>query len=415
MIHSNVGLFANPLSLIVRLIPITALSLTAGCDLLLGADPSEVDQFTRHWQSEIITTGRISGLDFAMTDDGDLLTSYVYEESHIQVSRLNGDEWEHLEGPAVSGSGTIARTRIALGPGGEAALLYYSGSDMEIIPIASSLGSSIPLTTLESTRRDTLYPKPDSWRYDSADIAFGPEGRIRAVVSDATDERLWLFRQEDSGWSLGVVPNSASADGKVEIVVSPSGHEHVVFQSYGQGYYYWWRPGEGWWERLKIPDSQPYFLRLRSDETSVLATRLRDMIRVSEEVYNPVLGGPEWHYRTAVENELLFWHNMDLALDTNGFPSLVYMLHQDWDDQFFVWFTSMEMDGSWRTTAVAGNLRIPYFSPFDVRLAREASGRLHIILTTGAVSGVSGADQEHAYQLMHLYSDNPHGDDQQSH
>ena len=85
MIHSNVRRFANPLSLIVRLIPITALSLTAGCDLLLGADPREVDQFTRHWQSEIITTGRISGLDLTMTDDGDLLTSYVYEESHIQV------------------------------------------------------------------------------------------------------------------------------------------------------------------------------------------------------------------------------------------------------------------------------------------------------------------------------------------
>ncbi len=414
MIHSHVKLLANPLSLIVRLIPIAALLLTAGCDLLLGPDPREVDQFAAHWQREIITTGRISGLDFAITDEGDLLTSYVYEESHVQVSRLNGSEWEHLEGPAISGSGTIARTRIASGPGGKAALLYYSGSDMEIIPIASSLGSSIPLATLESIRRDTLYPRPESWRYDSADIAFGSDGRIRAVVSDATDKRLWLFREENSGWSLGVVPNSAFAAGKVEIVVSPSGHEHVVYFANSQGFYYWWRPGEGWWERLKIPDSQPYFLRLRSDETSVLATRQLSRIRVAEEVYDPILDGSYWLIRTAVKNELLFWHNMDLVLDADGFPSLIYILYQDWDEQFQVWFTSLETDGTWRTTAVASNLRIPSFSPFNVRLAREASGRLHIILTTGAVTGVSGVNQEHAYQLMHLYSDNPHGDDQQS-
>jgi len=415
MIHSNIKRFASPLSLIVRLIPITALSLTAGCDLLLGADPKEVDQFTEHWQSEIITPGKISGLDFVISDEGDLLTSYVHDKSHIQVSRLDSDEWEHLEGPAISGSGTIARTRIASGPGGEAALLYYSGSDMEIIPIASSLGSSIPLLTLESSRRDTLYPRPESWRYESADIAFNPDGRIRAVVSDETDKRLWLFREDDSGWSLGIVPNSASADGKVELVVSPTGNEHVVYQANSQGYYYWWRPNEGWWERVKIPDSQPYLLRLRSDETSILATRQLNRIRLAEEGYDPVLDGPVWRLRTAVENELLFWHNMDLALDNNGFPSLIYVLYQDWDDQFQVKFTSMELDGTWSTSTVASNLRVPYFSPFNLRLARDASGRMHIILTTGAVSGVSGTGQEHAYQLIHLYSDNPHGADQKSH
>jgi len=414
MIHSNIKRYANPLSLIVRLILITALSLTAGCDLLLGADPREVKQFTEQWQSEIITTGKISGLDFVISDGGDLLTSYVHEESQIRVSRLNSDEWEHLEGPAISGSGTIAKTRIASGPGGEAALLYYSGSDMEIIPIASSLGSSIPLTTLETTRRDTLYPRPVSWNYDSTDIAFSPDGLIRAVVGDETDKRLWLFREEDSGWSLGIVPNSASTDGKVELVVSPTGNEHVVYQANSQGYYYWWRPNEGWWERVKIPDSQPYLLRLRSDETSILATRQLNRIRLAEEGYDPVLNGPVWRLRTAVENELLFWHNMDLALDNNGFPSIIYVLYQDWDDQFQVKFTSMELDGTWSTSTVASNLRIPYFSPFNLRMARDTSGRIHIILTTGTVSGVSGTNQDYAYQLIHLYTDNPHGADQQS-
>jgi hypothetical protein len=406
--------FSDPLSPIGRLIPVAALLLSAGCDILLGPDPEEARQFTAQWESEIITTGRISGLDLAISDNGDLLTSYVYEESSIRVSRLTGSGWEHLEGPAVSGSGTMARTHIASGPGGDAALLYYSGSDMEIIPVNADLGTPIPLGTLETTRRDTLYPRPEGWHYDSADITFGSDGQIRTVVNDATDGRLWLFRQEVSGWSLGIVPNSGSALGKVEIGMTQNGHEHVVFQANSQGFYYWWRPGHGWWERLRIPDSQPYFLRFRSDETSVLATRQLNRIRVAEEVYDSVLDASFWLIRTAVENELLFWHNMDLALDENGYPCLVYILYQDWDDQFQVWITSLEPDGTWSNSVVASNLRVPYFSPFDTRLERDASGRLHIILTTGAVTGVSGTSQEHSYQLVHLYSDNPHGPDQQS-
>lgn len=394
---------------LLRLVSLLLPLLSSGCGLLLGPDPKPVEQFTAHWEKMIVTSGEISGLDLAISEQGEILASYIHEGANIRVSRFSGGAWTHLDGPSVSGGSFTRKTHIAAGPGGNAALMFFSGSDMHVLPISTTFGNDLALSTLEVTRRDTLFPRPGEWAYESAGLAYGADGRIRAVVRGTAEERLWLFRQEDSGWSLGVVPNSHHVLGTIDLAVSGNGHEHIVFQANSQGLYYWWRPGKGWNERLKIPDSLPYLLRLRADELSVLATRDRFTIHVAEEVYDAVQERCFWLIRTVVEDDLLFWHNLDLVLDENGLPSLIYILYQDWDEQYQLWFTRFESDGTWTRALVASNLRLPYFSPFNVRLAQEASGRMHILLNTGEVVGVSGVGQQHEYQLLHLYSDNPLG------
>jgi|GEM_PF-1569567 len=387
--------------------------LPAGCDLLLGPDPKSVQQFTAQWEREAVAAGEIAGLDLAISDQGEILASYFYEDANIRVSRLEGGEWNHLEGPSVS-SGLPGDTHLATGPGGSAAVLYHSGSGTIILPVGTALGTSIALESLEASRRDTLYPRPQTWTYESADLAFGSDGRMHVVVRGEADDRLWLFRQEASGWSLGIVPNSQYVSKSIDLEVYGDDREHIVFQANNQGVYYWWRPDKGWEERLKIPDSLPYLLKLRQDELSVLVTRDRSIVHVAEEVYDSTGDRYYWRIRTVAEDELLFWHNMDLVLDENGFPSIIYILYQNWDDQYLIWFTQFETDGTWSKALVASNLRLPYFNPFDVRMVREASGRIHILLTTGEVSGISGVSQEREKRLIHLYSDNPLGDPEEN-
>lgn len=387
-----------------------AATLLSGCDLLLGSDPKPVSIFTAQWEQSVVATGKISALDMAITNDGVVLASYIHEGTALRVSRLEGDAWVHLEGPVVSGTGSADYTHIAAGPGGDAALMYASGSDMHILSVGTSLTNELTLSTLEATMRGAYYPRPAAWTHESADLAYGTDGRIRAVLRDADVDRLWLFRQEGNGWSLGVVPGSQNVLGTTELMVGESGYEHVVFQANSQGHYYWRRPADGWMERLRIPDGLPYLLRLRSGDRSVLAMRQRYTIRVAEEVYDTAQGIYKWHVRSVVEDENLFWHNMDLVLDERGFPSLIYILYQDWDEQYQIWFIHLLDDGTWGRAQVAGNLRLPDFSPFNIRMVREASGRIHILLTGGHVAGVSGVNQQWDHHLMHIYSDTPLGD-----
>ena len=390
------------------------LAMLSGCDLLLGPDPTDPGSFQApQWEVRVVTEGEISGLDLALLSDGSPVASYVHEAQVLRVSRLEGGEWISVDGPASGaiegGIGAIS-THIAVAPDGSASVLYGTDSEVSIVQVDGAAGTPLSLASLQVAIRDTLYPPPATWTIESSTLAYGADGRLRVIARDADTSRLWLFREEAGGWTLGVVPFSTNVAGSVQLKVADSGNEHVLFQANSQGFYVWWRPSEKWSERLRFVAGLPYLLRLRADEASVLATRDKSRLQVAEEQYNPAVDRYRWEVREVVNDESLYWHNYDLVLDEMGFPTHIYILGPIRQDRYEVWITRLNMDGSWGKALVAANLQFPVFNPFNVRMVRGSSGRLHVLLTTGERATNSGGTNQWQYRLIHLQSDSPFGD-----
>lgn len=383
------------------LLPFLALLLSS-CDLLLGADPKESNVQNYSWDTTVITTGEIAALDASLTSNGEVAVSYIHRGTILRVSLLDGDSWINYDGPSISGPGSTEYTHVAAGPGGIVSVLYSSGADMHIANLGTTLETHVSLSSLDAELIGSS--RPDNWYHESANLAYGVDGRIRAIVRDADAERLWLFREEESSWRLQAVPGSESVAGPIDMVVAQSSDEHVVFQTISGGSYRRWNQLNGWEERLRIPDSPPFHIRLRSDESSVLATRYLYSIRVAEEVFNDLEGNYEWQARSVVEDENLFWHNTDLVLDELGLPSLIHIIGPVRNDVFKVWYSRMENDGSWARTLVADNMQHPSFNPFNVRMVRDDSGGIHVILATGEVVGYTGGSPEWEYRLLDIHT-----------
>ncbi len=392
----------------IGLVPLLVLSLS-GCDLLLGPDVPASVIHAPQWSVVEVGSGDVVGLDLALVPGGGPIASYIHGGQSVRVSRLEAGIWSHLDGPAFTGPADAATTHIAVSPAGDASVLYYSEGEVWLFPVASGAAGSIPMTSLSVSIRDNLYAPPARWTIESSDLAYGGDGRLRVVVRDADEDRIWLFREEDSGWSLGVVPSSTNVSGPAEIRVGATGNEHVVFQAGSQGYYFWWRSTDGWNERVRFVAGLPYLLRLRSDESSVLTSRRLDTLRIAEEQYNPSTDAYRWQVRDVVHDEHLYWHNNDLVLDESGLPTVIYILGPLVQDKYEVWITRLETDGSWATAPVAANLQYPSFDPFNVRMVREPSGRIHVLLSTGENGASSGGDDPQRYKLLHLQSDSPFG------
>lgn len=395
---SGVVEMKNNKSLIVRLMLLTL--FLGGCDLLLGADSSSKNGERTRWESNVITTGVISGLDAGVSGTGGVAVSYVHEESNLRMSTLLDGEWTHHDGSLVIGPASTEHTHLAAGPTGEFSVLYYSTSELHIASLGATLDTRYSLNTMEL---DVLRGnRPGSWHHESADLAYDSDGLLRAFARDVDGEQLWLFRETATGWVLDVLASSTSVTGPIDMVVAGNGEEHVLFSTGSAGWYYFWNGSEyRWRERLQIGDSPPLHLRLREDESSVLAWRDLNEIQVAEEYFDELDGRYLWLARPVVNSENLFWHNMDIVLDSNGYPNLVYILGPFRGVYFEVWFAHILEDGSWERSKVVDNLNLDSFNPFDVKMVLEPTGRIHIILRSGS----SGGDPTFEHRLLDIYSD----------
>jgi hypothetical protein len=384
------------------------------CDFLLGPDPSGPGTYQApQWSVTVVAEGEISGLDMTLGPGDSPIASYVHEGQLLRMSSYADGEWTTVDGPpsgAIEGAIGAISTHIVASPDGRASILYGTESEVLVTTVDGAAGPPVSLSGLQVALRDSLYPTPTTWTIESSTLAYGPDGLLRIVARDASDRRLWLFREVPAGWTLGVVPFSDNVSGSAQLEVAQNGNEHVLFQANSQGYYFWWREVGGWTERLRFVAGLPYLLRLRSNEASVLALRSQNDLRVAEERYDPIVDGFWWEVRNVVSDQWLFWHNHDLVLDDTGFPTHVYILGPMLRDEYEVWITRLIEDGTWEKALVAANLQLPVFNPFYVRMVRASSGTLHILLTTGERSNTPGASGEWKYQLLHLESDIPFGD-----
>ena len=309
----------------IGLVPLLALSLS-GCDWLLGPDvPASVIPAPQ-WSAVEVGSGEVAGLDMALVPGSGPIASYIHNGQGVRVSRLEAGIWSNLDGPTFAGPQDAAKTHIAVSLSGDTSVLYYSAEEVRLFPVAAGAAGSVPISSLTVSIRDNLYEPPARWAIESSGLAYGEDGRLRVLVRDADEPRIWMFREEDSGWSLGVVPSSTNVSGPTQIRVGATGNEHIVFQASGQGYYFWWRSTSGWMERVRFVAGLPYLLRLRPDESSVLTSRRLDTLRIAEEQYNPSTDAYRWQVRDVVYDEDLYWHNNDLVLDEDGLPTLIYIL-----------------------------------------------------------------------------------------
>jgi hypothetical protein len=69
----------------------------------------------------------------------------------------------------------------------------------------------------------------------------------------------------------------------------------------------------------------------------------------------------------------------------------------------------MQSDGTWYRSVVARDLELDTFNPLTVRLVREPTGRAHIFLTSGRVTGSSGGLPILEHRLLDIWSDDPGG------
>lgn len=389
---------------LIALLALLSLFLS-GCDLLLGADDPSLRSGERtQWESGVITTGVVSGLDAAVSGTGSVGVSYVHNESTLRLSVLYNGEWTHYEGPSAIGPSSAEHTHLAAGPLGEYSILYYSASELHIASLGAGLDEQYSLSSMDvNVLRGS---RPDSWHYDSADLAYDSAGRLRAFARDADGGQLWLFRETATGWDLDVLTGSTSVTGQIDMAVAGNGEEHILFSTGSAGWYYFWDAGEyRWLERLQIGDSPPLHLRLKTDESSVLAWRNVDEIQVAEEYFDELEGRYLWFARPVISSNNLFWHNLDLVLDQNDYPNLVYILGPFREVYFEVWLAHFLDDGSWERSKIVDNLHLDGFNPFDVKLVLEPSGRIHIILRSGKVIGSSGGDPVFEHRLLDVYSD----------
>jgi hypothetical protein len=386
----------------------------SGCDFLLGPDPSGPGTYQApQWSVHVVAEGEISGLDMTLGPGDVPIASYVHEGQLLRVSSYADGAWTTVDGPtsgAVEGAIGAISTHVVAAPDGRVSVLHGTASEVLVTTVGAAAGPAISLAGLQVALRDSIYPPPTTWSIESSTLAYGPDGLLRIVARDASDERLWLFREVAAGWTLGAVPFSDNVSGSTQLKVAESGNEHVLFQANSQGYYFWWRETEGWLERLRFVAGLPYLLRLRANEASVLALRSQNDLRVAEERYDPILDGYWWEVRNVVSDQWLFWHNHDLVLDETGFPTHVYILGPMLRDEYEIWVTRLLVDGTWEKALVAANLQLPVFNPFNVRMVRSTGGTLHIMLTTGEHSNAPGDSREWRHRLIHLESDTPFGD-----
>jgi len=376
-----------------------------GCDLLLGADPTPAGG-TFAWTTNVITTGEISGLDATVSPAGVPAVSYIHQEENIRISYQSGSDWTHVDGPVTIGPLTGESTRITTSTDGAMAVMYYSDSDLHLATVDPTFTPFGPLSELEA---DLIRGnRPISWSHDSTQLAYNPDNRLHAVVRDVDAGRLWVFRETAAGWELDYIDGSLSTSGAVDLVIGPSGNEHIIFWTEGLGWYFRRRfHASRFEERLQIPDDPPYRIELRADESSVLAAHLRERIKVAEETFDSETGRYSWQAREVVSHEFLHWHNLDMILDDDGLPGILYILGPFWGENFEVWFTRLQTDGTWLRSIVARDLDLDTFNPFHVRLVREPSGRVHVFLTSGIVKGSSGGQPVLEHQLLDIWTDNP--------
>ncbi|MFC1544134.1 hypothetical protein ACFL4Y_02655 [Gemmatimonadota bacterium] len=397
----------------VLLALLSGATLLSGCELLLGPGDSTSAAFSAPlWNVRTVIEGNISALDVALIPDVGPIASYVVDGTTLKISRLSDGEWENLDGPAfgpLMGTGREITTHIAVSPVGGASVLYGTATEAMVLPVDSGPGIAFALDTLPATLLPPAETQPTAFSVESSSLAYGSDGRLRVMVRDADEERLWLFRQETDGWSLGPVPFSDGISGPSQLAVYGTSNEHAVFQAGNEGYYFWWRPGKGWQERVRFVAGLPFILRLRDNQASVLTTRDRYILQVAEEQYNPQTDEYRWVLRPVKESSDLYWHNYELVLDPAGFPTHAFILGPLRNDTYEIWVTRLLSDGSWQEARVTANLTLPTFNPFDVRMVREPGGRHHMLLTTGQTSSSVGGEVQVRQRLVHLESDSPFG------
>ncbi len=388
----------------MRAFLLAALLMAAGCDFLLG--PAEAPRGTAGpgWTLTEVTSGAASGLDLGITDGGVIYASYIYEQERVRVSRFEGGTWSHMDGPTAAGTEVPGFTRLGVDPAGGGSVLFSDGAGLQVADFDMSIESPQDLAQVGATVRQGSSSPPTSWTTESSSAAFGPDGVLRVVARSSEQDRLWLFRRSGAGWDVGHVPGSDHVHGSSELLVSAGSTEHVLFAANGQGKYYWWRPSDGWASRLEIPDGQPYVIQVDGVGSSVLATRDRFRVRVAKEEQDPQSGTPYWNVWTVREDEFLFWHTLDLVLDDQGLPGVLYVLGPLPREHFEVWFSRLS-GGDFQPSLVAGNLRLPVFNPFDVRMVRDGEGTIHVLLPAGDPDGADGS----AHRLIHLRRDPDEG------
>ncbi len=380
-----------------------------GCDLLLGSDPAPAGG-TFTWTSNVITTGEISGLDAVVSPAGMPAVSYIHQDGSIRVSHRSGSEWVHVDGPQAFGPLAGEFTRITARTDGTMAVLYYSNSDLHIATVGPAFTPLASLTVLEA---DLIRGnRPVTWSHESTQLAYGPDDLLRAVVRDVDAERLWMFNETAAGWELDYIDGSLSTSGPVDLVIGSTGNEHILFWADGLGWYFRRRfSATRFEERLQIPGDPPYRIGLRADESSVLAAHMHSSppprIKVAEESFDSQSGTYSWLAREVVNHEQLYWHNLDMILDDDGLPGILYILGPFWGENFEVWFTRLQTDGTWQSSIVARDLNLDTFNPFHVRLIREPSGRVHVFLTSGKVKGSSGGQPILEHRLLDIWTDDP--------
>ncbi len=383
---------------------ITAVLLLTGCDLLLGPAPASDSIRNLRWENEIVATGAVAGLDAAVSADGELVVSYIHEDSRLRISQHSGAGWKEYDGPTVAFAPGTATTHLAVGSNGEIAVLFWTGSDMEIATYGPDGERHLALLTLEAEEYGGA--RPTAWDPTAADLDFTSDDLLRAVVQEEVTGGLWLFLERSDRWILRPVAASDGVNNAIDMTVSPDDEVDLVFQAAGQGLYYRWQEGEGWIERLQIPNSLPYRLRLRDDGTSVLATRLLNRIYVAEEIWDEMDGAAKWYSRRVIEHEDLYWKKLDLVLDGNGYPGVMHLLGPYRDRYFEVWYSQLEADGTWSRAQVAGNLDIQNaFDPFDITMVRDPEDWIHILFVSGGATAAGSNQTTVVPQLLHLSSD----------
>jgi hypothetical protein len=133
----------------------------------------------------------------------------------------------------------------------------------------------------------------------------------------------------------------------------------------------------------------------------VIGTRDLHTVKVALEHYDDTSSQYYWDARSAVTDDYLYWHNLDLALDHDGLPSVLYISGPLRREDYQVWLTRMSTAGTWQQEMVAGELRLPTFHPAHVRMVRDAGDRVHVLLPSGESSGSPGGSAGHVYRLMH--------------
>ncbi len=385
-------------------VPLFVVLSLSGCGLLLGPAPTSDRVSDISWFNEIIASGEISGLDAVIGSTGDVIASWIQDGTRLRISQQSGAGWKEYEGPSVTVSSAEAATHLAVDSDGTIAALFWNGSDMEIATWGTGGERHLALLTLEVETYGG--ERPSAWDPSSAALAFTSDGLLRAVVREAENDRLWLFLERLDGWILHPVEASEGIQSQIDMVMSAYDDVDLVFQATGGGVYYRWSESTGWTQRLDIPHSTPYLIRMRADGTSVLATRRLNKIYLAEERLSIEEGIPRWFLFEVVEHEDLYWRTIDLVLDDRGWPGVMHLLGPYRDRYFELWYSWLVGDGEWGRAQVATDLDLQNaFNPFNVRMVRDPEGRIHILLITGGVDASDTEQDPQLPRLLHLSSD----------